>query len=78
MNLFTSNVSEKAVVDFVANNLRDKGASQYFAEDNLKHFCALVAEGKNIAAAKEFEIQTGSSLETCHFAVALAMSLKTS
>lgn len=74
MSIFDVKVSEKDAVDFVLSNLRDKNLSEYFNDEKLTTFLSLISESKDIAAAEEFQKQTGAAVGTCHFVATLAKS----
>lgn len=78
MSVFELKVSEKEVAEFIVNNLKDASLSQYFAKDNLSKFNYLVVDGKDIAAAEEFQKQTGAKIGICHLAALLAKTLTSS
>jgi hypothetical protein len=67
-------IQEDVAVGFIVRNLSDRGLVAFWEDETLHSFRDLVADGKTIAAAAEYESVTGAALPECHLAVALAVA----
>jgi hypothetical protein len=67
--------TEKSAVKFIVTNLSDKSANEYFAQDKFQEFMNLIAQGREIAAAQQYQKVTGCRMKDCHFAAAIAKQL---
>lgn len=64
-------ISETIVTQFIKRNFDYEN----FPNSELSKFMQLVAQNKDIAAAKEYYEVTGATLEEAHLAVSFAKSL---
>ncbi len=64
-------IQEEVAVGFIVNNLMHQSLVAFLGDDRLRAFRDLVADGKTIAAAKEYRSVTGAGLAECHLAVEL-------
>ena len=53
------NIPEDVAVGFITRNLSDRGLVAFWEDSRLHQFRGLVAEGKTIAAAAEYQSVTG-------------------
>ena len=67
--------TEKSAVKFVVDNMSNMSAKQYFTQNKFKEFINLIAQGKEIAAAKKYQEITGCNMKDCHFATSIAKQL---
>ncbi len=67
-------IREDAAVGFIVNNLSDQSLVAFLADETLSIFRDLVADGKTIAAAAEYQSVTGASLQECHLAVEVTVA----
>ncbi|MEO6998698.1 MAG: hypothetical protein ABI112_11495 [Terracoccus sp.] len=67
-------IKEDVAVEFIVQNLSDQSLVAFLGHERLHAFRDLVADGKTIAAAAEYQSVTGASLPECHLAVELAVA----
>ena len=67
-------IQEEVAVGFIVNNLSHQSLVAFLGDDRLRAFRDLVADGKTIAAAKEYRSVTGAGLPECHLAVELEVA----
>lgn len=67
--------TEKSAVKFIVANLSDQNVNEYFTQDKFQEFMSLIAQGKEIAAAQQYQRVTGCSMKDCHFAASIAKQL---
>ena len=67
-------IQEGVAVEFIVNNLSNQSLVAFLGDDRLRAFRDLVADGKTIAAAKEYQSVTGAGLPECHLAVELEVA----
>ncbi|MEO7754478.1 MAG: hypothetical protein ABIS35_13795 [Terracoccus sp.] len=68
------NIPEDVAVGFITRNLSDHGLVAFWEDGRLRPFLELIAKGKTIAAAAEYQSVTGAAVLECHLAVALAVA----
>ena len=65
-------IKEDVAVAFIVRNLSDRSLVAWREDEAFRGFRGLVADGKRIAAAQEYQKVTGATLDECHLAVTLA------
>ena len=65
-------ISESVAAEFVLTHLTDRSLTEYLAQDVFRDFAQLVRDGKEIAAAQQYQQVTGVGLPQAHFAVRVA------
>ncbi|MDQ2757856.1 MAG: hypothetical protein M3Y71_15095 [Actinomycetota bacterium] len=66
-------IREDVAVGFIVHNLSNQSLVAFLGDERLRAFRDLVADGKTIAAAAEYEAVTGAGLPECHLAVELTV-----
>lgn len=67
-------IREDVAVEFIVGNLSNQSLATFLDDERLRTFRGLVADGKAIAAAAEYQSVTGAGLPECHLAVELAVA----
>lgn len=71
-------IREDVAVEFIVRNLSNQSLMAFLGDERLRTFRDLVADGKTIAAAAEYQSVTGAGLPECHLAVELTVAGKPS
>lgn len=69
-------IREDVAVDFIVGNLSNQSLAAFLGDERLGTFRDLVADGKTIAAAAEYQSVTGAGLPECHLVVELTVASK--
>ena len=72
-NLSRVKIKEEDAVAFIIRNLSDRGILAWREDGTFRRFHELLADGKDIAAAEDYQKVTGATLSECHLAVTLAV-----
>lgn len=67
-------IREDVAVGFIINNLSNRSLRALLDEERLRAFRDLVADGKTIAAAEEYQSVTGADIPECHLAVEVTVA----
>lgn len=67
-------IHEDVAVRFIVENLSNQSLVNFLGGERLRSFRDLVADGKTIAAAEEYQSITGAGLPECHLAVELEVA----
>ena len=69
-------IPEDVAVGFIVHHLSNQSLAAFLGDERMRAFRDLVADGKTIAAAAEYQSVTGAGLPECHLAVELAVAIK--
>lgn len=67
--------TDKSAITFIVTNLDTMSANEYFTQAKFQEFMNLIAQGKVIAAAQQYQKVTGCSMKDCQIAASIAKQL---